>query len=157
MGGFEKQKEYLEKLLTGLSKITGSGVEKKKKSEKEEPVKKGTPLEQANGLYKSKKYSEAKIKYAAIVDERTSAKDKAQILHNLGMCDFHSKNFEEAVAWFSRLYTDFPKSPFNKTGLYHLSKSLKILKKYDEAKQTAEELSNQYPDSVEAKELFKKN
>lgn len=107
----------------------------------------------AVGLYKTKNYSDAKSIFLDLVDDKkTKRKDKEGSLQYLGLIEYRLKNYEEAKVYFSRLFSEYPKSTFNATGLLYLARTFKELKQNNEASMTLEELLSRYPESKEAKE-----
>jgi len=80
---------------------------------------------------------------------------KARVLHNLGMSSFLLKQNDQALIYFSKLITDYPKSHYNKNGLLFLGKSFKKLNQKEQAKQTFSELVSRFPKSKQTKEAKK--
>ena len=135
----KKQDKYLKELLSSL----------KGKSSK----KKGPSTYQRAMINYQKKYYKSAKKYLLMLFENKSIKGKrrAQVIHHLGMVEYHMKNNQKSLFYFSKLYTLFPKSSLNKNGLLHLGKVFQRANKKAEARSTLNQLVQQFPDSKEAK------
>jgi TolA-binding protein len=144
----EKQKQYLDKLLSSLNKLAGA-----------KPAKKRSSYDQAMYLYKRGKYPQAQNELLKLLNnKKIKGNKKARVIHNLGMIAFMDGKYSDAVTLFSRLYTKYPKSPYTPRGLLYLGKSFKKINRKAEAKQVLQELVKNYPKSKynkEAKRLLK--
>jgi len=144
----ENQKRYLDKLLSSLNKLAGV-----------KPKKKRSNYNQAMYLYKRGKYPQAQNELLKLLNnKKIKGNFKARVIHNLGMIAYMDKKYSDAVTLFSRLYTQYPKSPYTPRGLLFLGKSFKKINRGDEAKQVLRELVKNYPQSKynkEAKKLLK--
>lgn len=146
----EEQKAYLDKVLKSLTKMSAP---KKKAS------KKLSDYDKAMATYKRGKYKEAKAELQELLKQKLSGSKRSRVLHNLGMCSFILKQDDQVLIYFSKLFTDFPKSGYNKNGLLFLGKSFQRMNKKEEAKQTFNELLTRFPkakQSSEAKKLLAK-
>lgn len=130
------QKEYIQEVLGTLKKIS---------QKKNKPVKKQSPYNRAMDLYRRAKYADAKSILLTLVDKKLSSTGKARVIHNLGMIAYMDKENDKALAYFSRLFTEFPKTGYNKNGLMFLAKTLKRMNKNEEAKQALNELIARFP------------
>ncbi len=138
----EQQDKYLKKLLSTLSSKTSS------KSSKKE-----SPYQEAMSAYSSGNYKKAQALLQALESKSSiKGKQRARVLHNLGMSAYINKNNNDATVFFSKLFTEFPKSNYNANGLLYLSKTLKRLNQSEQAKQTLEELIKRFPNSKKVKE-----
>ncbi len=141
------QKEYLDKVVAMLGKLGANESSSKKKSD---------PFQEAMTNYRKGKYESAKKQ---LLDLEKSGKYKgsqaAHILHNLGMTYYLSKDYNTAASYFSRLFTEFEKSSYNKNGLLFLAKSFRARKETDKARATLDELIKRYPKSKQATEAGK--
>lgn len=150
-----EQKVYLDKVLKSLSKMSKSKAAPKKKSKK-----KMSDYDKAMSAYKKGSYKTAKALLQELLDKKkVKGSRRARVLHNLGMSSFILKQDDQVLIFFSKLFTDYPKSGYNKNGLLFLGKSFQRLKKKDEAKQTLNELITRFPkakQSGEAKSILKK-
>ena len=146
----EEQKAYLDKVLKSLTKMSAP---KKKEN------KKLSDYDKAMATYKRGKYKEAKAEFQELLKQKLSGSKRSRVLHNLGMCSFILKQDDQVLIYFSKLFTDFPKSGYNKNGLLFLGKSFQRMNKKDEAKQTFNELLTRFPkakQTSEAKKLLSK-
>ena len=110
------------------------------------------------GLYRRAKYAQAKSILLDLVDKKFSETRKARVIHNLGMIAYMDKENDKALAYFSRLFTEFPKTGYNKNGLMFLAKTLQRMKKNEEAKQALNELITRFPKAkqvAQAKKMLK--
>ncbi|MFZ9000489.1 MAG: tetratricopeptide repeat protein [Bacteriovoracaceae bacterium] len=140
----EKQNKYLQKVLKSLAS-------KKKVKPKKRDVK--DQYKDAMNLYRKGKYAASKnILIKLSQNKKVSGKTRAHVLHNLGMIAYMDKDFETAKTLFSKLFTEFPKSTFNKNGLLFLGKSFQKSKQKEQAKQVLEELIKLYPKAKQVKE-----
>ena len=144
------QKEYIQEVLGTLKNLS---------QKKSKPKKKVSPYENAMGLYGRGKYAQAKNILLGLIDDKMSATRKARVIHNLGMIAYMDKENDKALAYFSRLFTEFPKTGYNKNGLMFLAKTLQRMNKNEEAKQALNELISRFPKAkqvAQAKEMLKK-
>lgn len=138
----EAQDKYLKKVLSTLSSKTTKA--KKKKT---------SPYSEAMSAYTSGKYQRAQALLSNLeAQNKIKGKRRARILHNLGMSAYINKNNNDATVFFSKLFTEFPKSNYNANGLLYLSKTLQRLKQNEQAKQTLQELIKRFPKSKKVKE-----
>lgn len=152
----EEQKKFLDKVLESLNKLSKARTA----SSKKKTTKKASAYDKAMAVYKSGKYKNAKALLQELLDKKkVKGSQRARVLHNLGMSSFILKQDDQALIYFSKLFTDYPKSGYNKNGLLFLGKSFQRMKKKDEAKQTLNELITRFPKAKqagEAKKLLKK-
>lgn len=148
-----ENKQFLDKILRTLE---GASKGKKSKTSK----KKLSPYDQAMSLYRGRKYTKAKPKLLDLLnDKKIKGNKKARVYHNLGMIEYIKKKDEDALVYFSKLFTEYPKASYNANGLLYMAKAFNRLKRNEEYKQTLEELIKRYPKSKqikEAKNLLKK-
>ncbi len=131
-----EQKAFLTKVLNSLNKISTTP---------------STSYDQAMADYKNNKYKAAKSGMQALLNDKTVTGDRlARIYHNLGMIEFSQKNYQNALVYFSKLFTDFPNASYNPNGLLFLGKSFQELDKKEEAIQAFNELLRKYPKSPSA-------
>lgn len=102
-------------------------------------------------LVDQKKYKEAKPKLEELLAEKLSAADKNKVYHGLGLVQYNSKNYDEAIVFFSKIYTKWPRSSLSPNSLYYIGKSFESQGKKEEAKQIFQEVINKYPKSSQAK------
>ncbi len=140
----KKQNDYLQKVL----KTLGS---KKKVTPKKRTLR--DDYNDAMALYRKGKYSKSKnILIRLSNNNKVIGKTRAHVLHNLGMIAYMDKDYNTAKTLFSKLFTEFPKSSFNKNGLLFLGKSFQKTSENESAKQVLEELMKLYPKARQIKE-----
>jgi TolA-binding protein len=140
------QSKYIQDVLGTLKNLSGT------KSAPAAKAKEASPYEAAMELYGKGRYKDARAPLIALYeDKKITGARRARILHNLGMIDYMAKNDQESLVFFSRLFTEFPKSGYNKNGLLHLGRIFQRLNKPEEARQSYTELVNRFPDAKEAK------
>ena len=146
---FKAQNDYIKNVLKTLNKMAKKPKKKKKLS----------PYDQAMSYYKRGKYGKAKPELLTLLDSKKLSSDKKKrIIHNLGMIEYVNKKYDQSLVYFSRLFTEYPKSGYNKNGLLHLGKAFQKLGKKEEAKQTLNELISRFPKAkqvAKAKEILK--
>lgn len=150
----DSQGKYLEDVLSNLKSLTKKGGIKSGSS------KKTSAYDEAMEHYQKGRYKSAKTALLNLLEANAvSGAQKARTLHNLGLIAYMDKNNQEAIGHFSQLFTEFPKSGYNKRGLLFLGKCLQRLNKGDEAKSVLQELVTRFPDAKqvgEAKKLISK-
>jgi TolA-binding protein len=154
----DEQKKYLEQVLATLEKLNVELTKDAKKTKKKDSNKIAT-LKDANALFKTKKFIDAKEQYQEILDTAKNATVKAEAIHYLGLISYFEKDYDSAIAQLSTLFNDYPKSTFLSSGLLFLAKSFQKNKMKAESKQTIEELMSRFPktkEATEAKELLSK-
>lgn len=135
------QKKYIKNVTGSLSKITGasgsSGTSK---------------LKQAHTAFEANKQKEAQELYNEVLAEgKINNAQKNHVYFNLGLLDYWSKNYNEAITYFSKIYTKWPRSSFSPRALLYIARSFDKQKKSAEAKAMYQELINKYPKSSHAK------
>lgn len=134
----KEQGDYIQDVLKGLKTISGKGSSPKSK--------KLSPYWEAMESYKDGKYQVAKQQLLTLLEgKKVSGTQLARVIHNLGMIAYMDKENDKALAYFSRLFTEFPKTGYNKNGLLFLARTFKRLNKTEEAKQTLQELVKRFP------------
>lgn len=147
----KEQRAFIEKVTTSLSSAdhTPKAATSKKKSKKDE-------LAAALLLVKNDKYEQARTELEALIDDsELSPGDQNKVLHGLGRVEYHSKNYEKGLVYFSKIFTKYPKSSLAPNSLLYIGRSLKKLGKKEEAKQAFEQVISDYPESKDAKEAKK--
>ena len=111
-------------------------------------------------LYRSARYERAKTYLLrAYNNSKYTGKTKAHITHNLAMIAYMDKEFDKALVYFSKLYSNYPKVIYNKNGLLFMAKTFLEKGQKSEAKQTLNELMKNFPDAKqvsEAKKMLKR-
>ncbi|MGB0453259.1 MAG: tetratricopeptide repeat protein [Bacteriovoracaceae bacterium] len=146
--------KYLKDVLKKLEALTS------KKTVKKAPQKKLSKYDDAMRSYKKGHYKTARTKLLALLNTKSiKGSKRARVLHNLGMSEHILKKDQNALVYFSKLYSEFPKSNYNHNGLFFMAKSFERSKKLDEAKATLSTLISEFPKSKnikKAKALLKK-
>ena len=119
----EEQGNYVKKVISTLDKMTGTG---------------GKPKDaygQAMGNYKRGRYKRAKNQLLDLLGgNKVKGSRRARVLHNLGMIAYMDEDDKQALVYFSKLFTDYPKSSYNKNGLLVLAKVLRRMDQPPEGK-----------------------
>ena len=132
-----EQDRYLKELLSTLK---GKPTQKKPST-----------YHRAMINYKKKYYKSAKKHLLILFEDKKVKGDKrARVIHHLGMIEYIQKNNKKSLFYFSKLYTEYPKSGFNKSGLLHLARVFLKMNKRGEAHSTLKQLIQQFPRSKEA-------
>ena len=141
----EENKKFMAKVLETLDKLTKVPARKKVK-----------PYARAIKLYRSGRYKKARPALEKLLkSRRIRGNRKARIYHNLGMIAYMDKRYQEATVLFSKLFTKYPKAPYNPNGLYFLGKSFLKLGQKENAKGIFKELIKKYPKSKKVKDAKK--
>jgi TolA-binding protein len=155
-----QQKVFLNKVLSSLDSLSKKGTKKKSSKKKRKSIKKKSLYKSALSLYRKAKYNKAKPIFLKVLKKKKSPKSiQAHSIHNLGMIAYINKNYEDSIIWFSRLYTEFPKTGYNKNGLLYLGKAFYKINKKEHGREILTELINKFPNAKkikEAKSLLKK-
>lgn len=110
------------------------------------PKKKLNEYDEAMATYGKGRYSTAKpLLEALLTSNKYKSSKRARILHNLGMVSYITKNNEDAMTYFSKLYTEHSSSSYNANGLIHLARTFERMGQKDQAKQTLQEMIAKFP------------
>ena len=143
---FKKQEKYIKNVLKTLKGLSSTGGSSRKSS----------LYQRAMKNYRSKRYKTAKKQLTSLASNKSLKKSQqARVIHNLGMISYIQKNDKESVIYFGRLFTKYPKSSYNKNGLFFMAKSFRRQKKIAQAKETLKEIIRRYPKSKQAKQSKK--
>ncbi|MFG1486088.1 tetratricopeptide repeat protein [Halobacteriovorax sp. RZ-2] len=137
----EEQDKFIKEVLALL---------KKKESKRKElaKAKNRSPYNQAMFLYGKGKYSEARPILEKLFKEgKIKGKRRGRIIHNLGMISYIQKRNDDAVTYFSTLYTSMPSSAYNGNGLVYLARTFKRQGQTEQAIVTLEEMLKSFPKS----------
>ena len=116
------------------------------------PKKKLNDYDEAMSTYGKGRYSDSKpLLEALLASNKYKSSKRARILHNLGMVSYITKNNQDAMTYFSKLYTEHASSSYNANGLIHLAKTFQRMGQKDQAKQTLEEMISKFPKHKSAK------
>ena len=146
-----EQKSYTSKVLKELKTIN-SEVSLEKASSK-------ITLKNAIKLYQNKKYDIALSQFQELLRNpsnfKISKSDTPRIYHNIGIIYFIKKDYKNSQVYLSKLFTEFPDSGLNSSGLYHLGLSFKQLKNKEMMGQTFNLLKEKFPKSRYTKKAQK--
>lgn len=153
------QSDYIEEVIASLEKLskdTDKPVKKKAVSDEGVDIDEGEVKPTfANGMkkYRAKDLEAAKEIFLKVEsDSKSKKKDREGAIHFLGMIEYKNKKYEEAKVYFSKLFSENPKSSFAAATLLNLAKTFDKLKSKEEAVLTLEELESRFPKSNEAVE-----
>ncbi|MGE3608505.1 MAG: tetratricopeptide repeat protein [Bacteriovoracaceae bacterium] len=149
----KEQRAFLEKVTQTLSSVehapAKSNGASKKKSKKDE-------LTDALQLVSQNHYEQARTELEALIDNpELTPGDHNKVLHGLGRVEYHTKNYDKALVYFSKIFTKYPKASLAPSSLLYIGRSLKRLGKKEEAKEAFLQVSSDYPDTKEAKDAKK--
>ena len=149
----KKQKKYIDKVLKILNKISKKGKDKS-------VSKKLSKYKQAFAHYSNRNYDEAFNLFISLEkNKKIKGNKKARVLHGIGMIYFIRKKYDNAIGYFSSLFTKYPKAPYTTNGLLYLGKTFYAKGEKEQAIQTLQELLKRHPRSKKipaAKKLLKK-
>lgn len=136
----EKRLADQDKFIKEILKTLKSPSKKKKRA------KKRGPYDTAMWNYGKGKYKLAFSQMQALLDgKKLKTSQRKRLLHNLGMVSYILKKDQDALTYFSKLYTDYPKSTYNANGLIHLAKTFQRLGQKDQAKETLQMMIKSFP------------
>jgi TolA-binding protein len=148
----KEQRSFIEKVTASLSShntSSNAGSKVQKKNAKNE-------LQEALDLIKKNDYAQAKHDLEGLINHpELTPGEQNKVLFGLGKAEYFLRNHEKALAYFSRIYTKFPKASLAAPSLLFIGRCLQKMNKKDEGKQAFQNLIKDYPDSKEAKEAKK--
>ena len=142
----DDQKKYINQILSTLKKISGGAKSSKKKL---------SPYKSAMADYRKGRYKTARKKLNKLNTKKMSSGQKARIFHNLGMCNFILKNYDNSIIYFSKLITQYPKSGHIANALLFLGKSLTKKGQKEDAKDAYGTLIENHPKAKQTKQAKK--
>lgn len=138
-------RKYINNVSGTLTKIAGPTKTSSKNK-----------LSTAHRAFEQNKQKRAAKLYKDVLNEgRINANQKNHIHYNLGLLSYWNKKYDEALTYFSKIYTQYPKSSWAPKALIYLARTFKKQKKMDEAIATYSEIMKKYPKSREAKKAKK--
>lgn len=144
------QKKYIKDVLKILKKVDNVVEDQKQRS----------PYNQAFYLYNKGRYTKSKpLLLSLLKNKKIKGKKQARVLNALGMMNFWKKKDDQAVVYFSKLFTEHPKAPYTTNALVYMAKSFYRQKKKDQAIAALNMLLQKYPKSKKiptAKKLLRK-
>lgn len=139
---FESQKKFIQKVTGTLSEMTG------KKKTTNEP---SSLVKDADEAFEKNQKEKAKRLYLTVLNEnKISAAKKNHVFYNLGLLEYWNNKYDEALVYFSKIYTKYPQSSFAPRSLLYIGLSFKKSNRPEEAKATFQELIKNYPKSKQA-------
>lgn len=143
----KEQSDYIQSVLKALKDLKSPPKKKTRASSKKQ-----SQYDRAISMYKKSYYTKSRPIFLELLKNKNIKGNKrARVLHNLGMIAVIKKENQNAMGYFGKLFTEFPKSNYNANGLYQLGKVLKKEKQIDSAKQTFTELTKRFPKSKYSK------
>jgi TolA-binding protein len=147
------QDQFIQEILKTLK-------DQAKAAKKKKVVKKRSAYDEAMFNYKKGRYKTARTQLEALFNSKNvKGSKRARVIHNLGMISFMDKRHEDSLTYFSKLFTEFPKSTYNANGLIYLAKTFKIIGQADQAKEALNQMMNAFPKHKRvkiAKDMLKK-
>ncbi|MBA2405364.1 MAG: tetratricopeptide repeat protein [Bdellovibrionales bacterium] len=143
----KEQRAFIEKVTANLS--NASSNKPQKKNAKEE-------LAQAINLVYKHDYKDARSELEPLIDHPDlSPGDKNKVFYNLGKVEYSTKNYEKGLVFFSKIFSNYPKSSLAPSSLLFIARCLKKMNKKEEAKEAFAKVIEDYADTSEAKEAKK--
>ena len=144
------QKDYIKNVTGTLKSLSNDSPA---------PTQKTSLLAKAHEAFEGNKKDEAYKLYKDVLKEnKINAADKNHVYFNLGLLEFWNKKYNDALVYFSKIYTKYPRSSFSPRALLYIARSFDKDGKKEEAKASYQELIKNYPKSnhaVTAKEELK--
>ena len=138
----KEQKAFIQKVTGTLSKMSGKPTTQTSSN----------LLKKAHTAFEKNQQTEAKDLYLQVISEnKISNAKKNHVYYNLGLLEYWSKSYDEALVYFSKIYTKYPKSSFAPGSLLYIGRSFAKSNRPDEAKATFQEVIKNYPKSKQAK------
>lgn len=137
----QSQKVFIQKVTGTLSKIGGDT------SSSSQGL-----LKQAHTAFEKNEQKKAQALYLrALNEQKMSNAKKNHVFYNLGLLKYWNKKYNDALIYFSKIYTKYPRSSFAPGALLYIGRSFKKQGKKDEARATFEELIKNYPKAKQVK------
>lgn len=134
----KKQKKYIKKVNSTLTDIDQGG------------------LQSAHKLFEKGKSSQAIAAYEGVLAEnKISAAQKNHVYYNLGLLNYRKKKYDDALSYFSKIYTKYPKSSWAPRALLFIAHSLDKKGLKAEAKAAYKKVLKEYPKSRQARKAKK--
>jgi TolA-binding protein len=136
------QKKFMKKVTGTLSKMSGVSP----------PSNGSSLLKKAHTAFEKNKQKDAKILYQQVLQEnKINNANKNHVYFNLGLLEYWNKKYDQALVYFSKIYTKYPRSSFAPRSLLYIARSFKKNNRMDEANASYQELIKNYPKSKHAK------
>ncbi len=138
------QREFLEKVTKSLGSMKAAPSAQKKSAK--------TDLAEALVHIKNDKYKEARALLEPIIDNANlSPGENNKVLHGLGKVEYYTKHYDQSLVYFSKVFTKYPRSSIAPNCLLFIGRSLKAMGKKPEAKEAFEKVTEDYPNTSDAK------
>ena len=129
-----EQKKFLKKITASLKSFGESNSPKKRAKSK---------LQKAHKLFEKNKLKNAKQLYTELISGKSiNAAQRNHVYFNLGLINYWKKSYNEALVFFSKIYTKYPRSSFAPRSLLYIGRCFRGLNKNEEANATFNELIN---------------
>lgn len=138
----DAQKAYTRKVSRSIGKLASSSQ--------------GPTYNSANKLFEASKLKEAKEAYLQVLDDgKINAAQRNLVWHNLGYINYREGQYDNAMTYFSKIYTKYPNSSYAPKALIYIARSFDKTGKKAEARATYQEVINKFPKSSQAKDAKK--
>jgi TolA-binding protein len=138
-----KQRKFVKKITGTLSSIASGKPAKSKSNSK---------LKTAHKAFEKNKLKKAKQLYLELLSSKSvNAAQRNHLYFNLGLMEYWNKKYNDALVYFSKIFSKYPRSSFAPRSLLYIARSFKKLNKADEANESFSVLIRDYPKSKHAK------
>lgn len=135
----DAQRSYLDQVLETLKDLSSGGDLKKKSTDE--------LYSEAVRLYRAGEYGKSRTYFLEVLDRGVEGQTLAHSYHNMGMVEYIAGRDDDALVYFSRLFTEFPDSGYNRNGLLFMAKAFERKGQKAEARQALQQLINRFPDA----------
>jgi TolA-binding protein len=137
----DAQKKYVSKLTGTLNKIAGPSKSSS-----------GSKIQDAHKAFEKNDQKEATKLYEQVLAEgKINNRQKNHVRYNLGLMSYWNKKYDDALSYFSSIYTKWPKSSWAPRALLQIARTFKKQNKKAEANATYDEIIQKFASSSEAK------
>jgi len=145
----KEQRSFIEKVTEKL----GSNIKTERPAQKKNAK---SELAQALELVTNDKFQEARSALQELVDNPgLTPGDQNKLLHGLGRVEYYTKNYDQALVYFSKIFSKYPQASLAPSCLLFIGRTLNKLGKKDEALEAFKKVIEDYAGSKEAKEAKK--
>ncbi|MFW5887812.1 MAG: tetratricopeptide repeat protein [Bacteriovoracia bacterium] len=109
----------------------------------------------ALNAYKKRRYKEAKNLLLEALDSKINNAEKNKVYYRLGKIEMLNKDYQQAMIYFSKIYTNWPKSSLAPSSLYNIAKSLSKIGEKKKARASYKQLIKNYSSHKLAKKAQK--
>ncbi len=135
------QKSFIKNITGTLTKLNTGGSKKSKQS----------LIKKAHKAFEKNQKKKAKNLYQEVLaSSKISNAQKNHVYFNLGLLNYWGKKYDQALIYFSKIYTKYPKSSFSPRALLYIARSFSKTGKSEEANATYQEVISKYPKSRQA-------